>query len=41
MFIVRLLAPAAVANDGIAFANRAAPQYDLVAVVSPIGFELV
>ena len=41
MFIVGLLATATVANDGIAFANRASPQHDLVAVSSPIGFELV
>ena len=41
MLIVRLLAPPSVANDGIPFANRASPQDDLVAVSSPIGFELV
>ena len=41
MFIVRLLAPATVADDGIAFANRASPQQDLLAVARPIGFELV
>jgi hypothetical protein len=41
MFIVRLLAPATMTDDGIAFANRASPQDDLVAVSSPIGFELV
>jgi len=41
MFIVRLLAPATVTDDGIAFAKRASPQHDLLAVVSPIGFELV
>jgi len=41
MFIVRLLAPPSVANDRIPFANRASPQDDLVAVSSPIGFELV
>ena len=41
ILIVGLLTAAAVANDGIALANRAAPQYDLVAVLSPMGFELV
>jgi len=41
MFIVRLLAPASVTDDGIAFANRASPQHDLRAVARPIGFELV
>jgi hypothetical protein len=41
MFIVRLLAPTTVTDDGIAFANRASPQQDLLAVASPIGFDLV
>jgi hypothetical protein len=41
MFIVRLLVPATVADDRIAFANRASPQHDVVGVASPIGFELV
>jgi hypothetical protein len=41
MLVVRLLAPASVTDDGIAFANRAPPQHDLLAVASPIGFELV
>jgi len=41
MFIVRLLAPATVTDDGIAFANRASPQDELIAVCGPIGFELV
>jgi len=41
MFIVRLLAPAAVADDRIAFANRASPQHDVLAVASPVSFELV
>jgi hypothetical protein len=41
MFIVRLLAPTTVADDRIPFANRASPQHDLVAVSSPVGFELV
>jgi hypothetical protein len=41
MFIVRLLVAATVTDDGIAFANRAAPQHDLLAVASPIAFELV
>ena len=41
MFIVRLLAAASVTDDRIAFANRASPQNDLLAVAGPIGFELV
>jgi hypothetical protein len=41
MFIVRLLAPPTVTDDRIAFANRASPQDDFVAVSSPVGFELV
>ena len=41
MFIVRLLAAATVTDDRIAFANRASPQNDLLAVAGPIGFELV
>jgi hypothetical protein len=41
MFIVRLLAAATVTDDGIAFANRASPQHHLLAITSPIGFELV
>jgi hypothetical protein len=41
MFIVGLLAAATVANDGIPFANRASAQHDVLAVASPIGFELV
>jgi len=41
MFIVYLLATATVTDDGIAFANRAAPQHDLLAVASPIAFQLV
>jgi hypothetical protein len=41
MFIVGLLAAATVADDRIAFTNRASPQHDLVAVSSPVGFELV
>jgi hypothetical protein len=41
MFIVRLLAPATVTDDGIAFANGAASRKNLVAVFGPIGFELV
>ena len=40
MFIVRLLATATVTDDGIAFANRTSPQQDLVAVASPICFDL-
>jgi hypothetical protein len=41
MFIVRLLAAATVANDGIPFTNRASPQHDVLGVASPIGIELV
>jgi hypothetical protein len=41
VFVVRLLATASVANDRIAFTNRASPQDDLVAVFSPVGFQLV
>jgi hypothetical protein len=41
MLIVCLLAAAAVADDRIAFTNRASPQDDLVAVSSPIAFDLV
>jgi hypothetical protein len=41
MFIVRLLAPTSVTDDGIAFANRTSPQQDVLAVASPIGFDLV
>jgi hypothetical protein len=41
MFIVRLLAPATVPDDRIAFANRASPQHDVLHITSPIGFELV
>ena len=41
MFIVCLLATATVTDDGITFAKRASPQHDLLAAVSPIGFELV
>ena len=41
MFIMRLLATASVADDRIAFTNRASPQEDLVAVSSPIVFDLV
>ena len=41
MFIVRLLAPATMTDDGIAFANRASPQDELIAVCGPIGFQLV
>jgi hypothetical protein len=38
MFIVRLLAPATMADDGIAFANWASPQHDLLDITSPVGF---
>jgi len=41
MFIVCLLAPATMTDDGIAFANRASPQDELIAVCGPIGFQLV
>jgi len=41
MFIVGLLAAASVADNRIAFTNRASPQDDLVAVPGPVGFELV
>ena len=41
MFIVCLLAPTTVTDDGIAFANRTSPQPDLLAVARPIGFDLV
>lgn len=41
MGIVCLLAAASVADDRIAFANRASSQNDLLAIAGPIGFELV
>jgi hypothetical protein len=41
VFIVRLLAPTTVTDDGIAFTNRAPPQQDLLAIARPIGFDLV
>ena len=41
MFIVRLLAPATVTDDRIAFTNRTSSQDELVAVCGPIGFQLV
>jgi hypothetical protein len=41
MFIVGLLAAATVADDRIAFADRTSPQHDVLAVASPIEFELV
>jgi hypothetical protein len=41
MFIVGLLAAASVADDRVAFTNRASPHHDLLAVARPIGFELV
>jgi hypothetical protein len=41
MFIVRLLAPTTVTDDGITFANRTSPQQDLLAIARPIGFDLV
>jgi hypothetical protein len=41
ILIVGLLAAASVADDRIAFTNRASPQNDLVAVSGPVGFQLV
>jgi hypothetical protein len=41
MFIVCLLAPASMTDDGIPFAKRASPQHDVLTVASPVGFELV
>lgn len=41
MLIVRLLAAATVTDDRIAFAHRASPQDDLVAVSRPVAFQLV
>jgi hypothetical protein len=41
MFIVGLLAAASVADDRVAFTNRASPQDDFVAVCGPVGFQLV
>jgi len=41
MLIVRLLAAATVTDDRITFAKWASPQHDLLAVASPVGFELV
>src|SRR6516164_70328 len=41
MLIMRLLATASVTNDRIAFTRRASPQNDLVAVSSPVRFQLV
>jgi len=41
ILIVGLLAAASVADDRIAFTNRASPQDDLIAVSGPVGFELV
>jgi hypothetical protein len=41
MFIVYLLATATVTDDGITFANRAPPQHEVLAVASPVGFQLV
>jgi hypothetical protein len=40
-FIVRLLAPATVTNDGIAFTSRTSARQDSIAIVSPITFDLV
>jgi hypothetical protein len=41
MYIMCLLAPTTVTDDGIAFANRTSPQQNVLAVASPIGFDLV
>jgi hypothetical protein len=41
MLVVRLLAATTVTDDRIAFANRASPQHDVLAVASPVSFELV
>ncbi len=41
MFIVGLLAATTVTDDGIAFANRASPLDDLVAVPGPVSMQLV
>jgi hypothetical protein len=41
VFIVSLLAPATVADNGILYANRAATQNDFRARLGPIGFEVV
>ena len=41
MLIVRLLAAASMADDGIAFASRAPPQDDIGTIRRPIRFELV
>jgi hypothetical protein len=41
MLIVCLLAAASVADDRIAFTNRASPQNNLVAVYGPVVFDLV
>ena len=38
VLIVRLLAAASVADNGIAFTNWTSPQNDLVAVSGPVGF---
>jgi hypothetical protein len=41
MFIVRLLAAASMADDGIAFTTGASPQDDFGAACGPVGLELV
>jgi hypothetical protein len=41
VFIVRLLTPATVTNDGIAFTSRASARQDSIAIASPIAFDLV
>jgi hypothetical protein len=41
VFIVRLLAPATVTNNGIAFTNRTSARQDFIAIASPIAFDLV
>jgi hypothetical protein len=40
VFIVCLLAAAAVTDDGFAFTNRASAQQDILTTARPIGFNL-
>ena len=40
LFIMSLLAPATVADDGILLTNRAPAQHDFCARLGPIGFEV-
>lgn len=41
VFIVSLLAPATVADNGILYANRTTTQNDFRTRLAPIGFEVV